>query len=49
MSAIAQGVQAPHHDPDRAVLRRNCPNAVLGAARHRAHNHAKGRWMADLC
>ena len=45
--AIARGVQAPDQDPDRAALRRNRRDDVLGAARLRTDHHAQGRRMAN--
>ena len=45
--AIARGVQAPDQHSDRAALRRNRRQAVLGAARLRTDHHAQGRRMAD--
>ena len=45
--AAARRVQAPDQDADRAALRRNRGDAVLGAARLRADHHAQGRRMAD--
>ena len=43
----ARGVQAADQDADRAALRRNRRHAVLGVARFRTDQHAKGRRLAD--
>ena len=45
--AIARGVQAPDQHSDRAALRRNRRQAVLGAARLRTDHHAQGRRLED--
>ena len=42
-----RGVQAADQDPDGAAVGRHRGDVVLGAARLRPDQHAKGRWLAD--
>ena len=45
--AAARRVQAKDQNADRAAVGRHRRHAVLGVARLRPDQHAKGRWLAD--
>ena len=45
--AAARRVQAKDQNSNRATVGRHCRHAVLGVARFRSDQHAKGRWLAD--
>ncbi len=44
--AAARRVQAKDQNSNRAPVGRHCRHAVLGVARFRSDQHAKGRWLA---